>query len=287
MLKLLAAVAAAVAFAAVGVAPAGAVTGNFVNDFEHPYVGLVAFYDSNDQFMWRCSGSLLTPTVFLTAGHCTDQDAAESPAYARVWFEQDAGANYDPATQHDPVTGYPDSCVDPSLCATAHTLYDYGFDEFAGFPNTHDVGVAILDTPISLPEYGALASPGFLDPLLTQRGRQDATFTVSGYGVSRTLEHNPSKDVSFRIRLMAETKLVNLTSANNGGFNIQLSSAPAKDRGGTCFGDSGGPNFIGTSDTIAAITISGDSACVATNVDLRLDTQSAQDFLAQFGVPRG
>ena len=49
----------------------------------------------------------------------------------------------------------------------------------------------------------------------------------------------------------------------------------------------GQPNFIGDSDTIAAITISGDTACRATNVDLRLDTQSAQDFLAQFGVPRG
>jgi len=53
------------------------------------------------------------------------------------------------------------------------------------------------------------------------------------------------------------------------------------------YGDSGGPNFLGTTQTIAAITISGDSPCRSTNVDLRLDTQSAQDFLAQFGVPRG
>jgi hypothetical protein len=47
---------------------------------------------------------------------------------------------------------------------------------------------------------------------------------------------------------------------------------------GACYGDSGGPNFIGTTDTIAAITITADTACAATNVDLRLDTKSAQDL---------
>ena len=71
------------------------------------------------------------------------------------------------------------------------------------------------------------------------------------------------------------------------GSWLRLTQNASVGAGGTCFGDSGGPNFIGTSDTIAATTISGDTACRSTNVDLRMDTQSAQDFLAQFGVPRG
>ena len=38
------------------VTPVFAITGNWVVDNEHPYVGLVAFYDVNGEFVWRCSG---------------------------------------------------------------------------------------------------------------------------------------------------------------------------------------------------------------------------------------
>ena len=93
--------------------PARAITGNWVPDFEHEYVGLIVFYDAEGEFLWRCSGSLLTDRVFLTAGHCTDQDAEESPVSARIYFEQDAGSHYDPATGVDPVSGYPETGASP------------------------------------------------------------------------------------------------------------------------------------------------------------------------------
>ena len=63
---------------------------------------------------------------------------------------------------------------------------------------------------------------------------------------------------------------------------LRISMNPAKGDGGTCFGDSGGPNFLGTSDVIAGTTITGDSVCRATNVDYRLDTASARSFLANY-----
>ena len=91
------------------VTPLNAITGNWVEDFEHPFVGLAVFYDANGEFLWRCSGTLLSPTVFLTAGHCAD--TVSGAVSARVYFQQDAGANYDPATQLDPVTGYPETCA--------------------------------------------------------------------------------------------------------------------------------------------------------------------------------
>src|SRR5215218_9551521 len=246
MRKLFVLVAALVATMAIAVTPGSAVTGNFVKDFEHPYVGLVAFYDDEGTFMWRCSGSLLTDRVFLTAGHCTDQDAEESPVMARIWFHQNVGGAYNPPTvPEDPNTGYPNRCLegDP-LCVESTQLFDFGFDNFAGFPNIHDVGLIILpeDQAVELPEYGQLAEAGFLDSL-SSREFKDATFTVAGYGLTKT---NPAQTVSFRSRLMAVTQAANLNrSSNTAGFNLQLSSAPGGGRGGTCFGDSGGPTFYG------------------------------------------
>src|SRR4051812_21697931 len=94
----LAALVVALAFAA----PASAITGTFVKDNEHPFVGLAVFYDQNGEFLWRCSGSLLSPTVFLTAGHCAD--TVGGAVTARVYFQQDAGVNFDPVTEIDPVS---------------------------------------------------------------------------------------------------------------------------------------------------------------------------------------
>ena len=169
---------AALGFAAM---PAHAITGNWVEDFEHPFVGLIVFYDAKGNFLWRCSGSLISPTKFVTAGHCTD--TAEGAASARVYFQQDAGANFNPSTGIDPVSGYPETCASGTrgvVCATAKRLYNYGFANFAGFPNTRDVGVAILDQKISLPEYGKLPSAGLLDATATARGTQGTVFTASG-----------------------------------------------------------------------------------------------------------
>ena len=51
---------------------------------------------------------------------------------------------------------------------------------------------------------------------------------------------------------------------------------PSKGDGGTCYGDSGGPNFLGATNIVAATTITGDSVCRSTNVDYRLDTPDAR-----------
>jgi hypothetical protein len=256
--------------------PAGAITGNFVEDNEHPFVGLVTFYDETGEYSHRCSGSLLTPTVFLTAGHCTD-----GATTARVYFQQDAGANYDPAKQVDPVTGYPEYCAEGTLgvtCATSDELYNYGFDDFASFPNTKDVGLVILDQPIELSEYGALAAAGSLDGLDTRRGQQELTFTSSGYGLT---ESNPVHVTSFRERLMAESRLTNLRSALTDGYNLQT-NGNGKGRGGTCSGDSGGPVFYGdsTSNTIVAVTSFGlNSYCKGVDFSYRTDTTEVIDWI--------
>jgi len=259
----------------VGAPSAQAITGNFEADFEHEYVGLVVFYDANGEFLWRCSGSLLTDRVFLTAGHCTD--IGEGAVSARVYFEQDAGANYDPATGVDPVSGYPETGG-----ITAHTLYSYGFNNFAGFPNTLDVGLVILDAPVqtvypNIDTYASLAAAGTLDAYGTG---PDATVTVSGYGLTYT---NPAKTISYRSRLMAETFIVNLVSHNTAGFNVQLATNPGGDRGGTCFGDSGGPVLLDDTNVITAVNsyVLGQrtTTCKATAFAYRTDQQAVIDWI--------
>ena len=276
MRKLVALAAVASALLVLTGSPAAAITGNFVEDTEHPFVGLVVFYDKDGEFLHRCSGSLLTPIVFLTAGHCTDRSTGARSA--RVYFQQDAGANYDPATELDPVTGYPEYCAKGTreVCVSAHELHNYGFDDFAGFPNNRDVGLVILDRPIEVAEYGVLAAPGSLDELAARLGAHNVTFTISGYGVTRT---NPSglQELSLRERLMAKSTLISLRNALTSGYNVQVSANPGRGQGGLCFGDSGGPVFYGSfeSNVIVGVNSFVESwTCGGVGFAYRTDTRA-------------
>ena len=281
------------------VVPTTAITGSYVEDFEHPFVGLIAFYSdrrgTDRAFQHRCSGSLVddgTPAdgsrVFVTAGHCTDNGAGGVNVSARIWFRQDAGARFNGTTvTRDPLTGYPDRCInDPNfndadeVCVTAHEMYNFGFNNFAGFPNTRDVGVVILDEPVKLKEYATIAPAGTIDTIQSRKG--NTTFTVSGYGVSDG--HAASDPVqSFRERLMATSTLVNTESSWNDGFNVQTQSNGG-DRGGTCSGDSGGPVFYpANSNQIVAVTSFGKSnpneGCIGTDYAYRTDRQEVIDWI--------
>jgi hypothetical protein len=277
MRKLVVLLALLVSMLATSALPAGAITGDYQKDFEHPFVGLVRFYDEDGQYMGRCSGSLLTPTVFLTAGHCTFGAAS-----ARVYFQQSVAADYDPQSGMDPVTGYPNGCAPGTLgvsCATSNEIYDYDYDPtWQSFPNTRDVGLVILDQPITMPEYGELAASGTLDTLATKRGIQESTFTHSGYGLSAI---NPVREVSLLERLMAESKLTNLRSALTDGYNLQV-NFNGKGYGGACYGDSGGPVFYGEypSNTIVAITgWNRNGNCAGVGYFYRTDRQEVIDWI--------
>lgn len=278
------------------VMPATAITGDYVEDFDHPFVGLIAFYSdrqgSDDAFIHRCSGSLLndgTPAdgsrVFLTAGHCTDDGSGVTVAVsARVWFRQDAGTRYD--GNRDPLSGYPDKCIDDrtvalDACMTAHEMYNYGFNNFAGFPNIRDVGVVILDRPVVLPEYATVADAGTIDAITKKKGT--VTFTVSGYGITNG-SNEAAPALSFRERLMATATLLNTTSSWNDGYNLQTQGS-GDGRGGTCSGDSGGPVFYpANTNQIVAVTSFGKSNpndCVGTDYSYRVDRGEVIDWIDQ------
>ena len=165
-------------------------------------------------------------------------------------------------------------------------MYNYGFNNFAGFPNIHDVGIVILNQPIAMPKYARLALAGTLDPLLKARGTQDTTFGVSGYGISFSAKQGAFA-ISFRERLMANETLVNLVSHSTDGFSVQL-NGNGDTRGGTCSGDSGGPVFYpANTNQIVAVTSWGmsNAGCRGDGGYYRTDRQEVIDWINRWQAP--
>lgn len=254
-------VAAALVAALAVAAPAGAIQYGTLDGDGHPYVGLVVFYDDGVP-LWRCTGTLISEDLFLTAGHCTDAPSD----FAAIWF----GAG--PITL---ASGYPYSGWDASGTPYHHPDWNGSLT----LPNTHDVGVVVLDESFPMSEYGLLPEEGVLDGLATRRGLQDQSFTVVGYGRQQVKPYN----ITERTRYVATTHLVDLRSALTDGYNIHLSSNPGNWSGGTCFGDSGGPVFMGTSRVIVAVnSFVLNLNCKGSGFGYRVDTSDARSFLDDF-----
>ena len=223
----------------------------------HPYVGITVIKDGNGD-LWSCSGTLLSDTVFLTAGHCTHGMVA-----AWLTFESEI-TDFDLNNWR---TGKP----------IAHPDYN---DYWSEFPNTYDVGVIILDQPVQMDEYGTLAALNVLDDLATKRGHKDRTFRTVGYGIQSI---KPVYQDDY-VRYTGTSLLVNLRSNLTDGYNLHTSNNPGKGHGtsgGACFGDSGGPIFYpADSNVVAAIVSFGlNGNCKGADFAYRADIPETQDFV--------
>jgi hypothetical protein len=246
--------------------PASAITDGELDGDGHPYVVLLVM-DVGGEPTWRCSATLLSPTVVLTAGHCTSNYPDEPFTGMRVFTESavDGGQNTYPTCDGG-------NCVEAAEWH-AHPLYETAPFIF------HDVGVVILSEPIYLDEYGTLPQADQLDALKTKRGKQDTTFTAVGYGLQRI---NPVFVESVRVRMVAEPRLIQINVPGfTGDFSLLLSNNHST--GGTCFGDSGGPNFLGTSNVVAGVTSFGiNGNCAGTGGVFRMDRQDVLDFVESY-----
>ena len=240
-------VAAVAAATLVPAAPAAAITNGQVDGSRHPNVaGLVNGSQYADGTWLYCSGTLISPTVVLTAAHCDDDGAR-----TRVTFDSayEAGdRTYAGTFQADPAYGQTQN--DP-----------------------HDIAVVVLDraisglTPAKLPKAGSLSGLS-----------GDQQFTSVGYGAYEVTNEPGGHRYRYDdVRMYATGTLNSINPAW-----LRISMNPATGNGGTCYGDSGGPNFLGDSNLIAATTITGDAICRSTNVTYRLDTKSARTFLRDY-----
>jgi len=222
-----------------------------------------------------CSGTMITANVFLTASHCTlafTQEFAPEGYVAYVSLDQSIpfGSLTSSKTQLLPVT---------------HVVTNPNYNQSQS--DSGDIGVLILERNVRGVAPATLPACGLLDQLVAQNGLKTATFTNVGYGVQNRVV---SGGVPFFQDINPIPRMFSFSSFNslNGGY-LRLSQNPSTGNGGACFGDSGGPNFLTVNgqQLIASITITGDSVCRSTNVAYRLDTVSAQGFLAYVNAAFG
>jgi secreted trypsin-like serine protease len=252
----------AVAAAAIVVVPAGAVTSNgFPDNGQHPNVGAIMVpTSSGNGYAEVCSGTLVSPTIFLTASHCTSfLETLGRPSY--VTFDE---------TQVEPSP----SGLIPATPVT-NPAYKSGVRD--------DVSVMVLSTPVTNISPAQLPPLGYLDTLALN---QSSKLTVVGYGTSEKVivkgQHGPqfpfTGDRGYGIE----------------SFNaltpqwLKASQNAAHGDSGACYGDSGGPTFLGAApndgDVVLAVTSTGDAPCYSTNVASRTDSPTARVFLSTFGL---
>jgi hypothetical protein len=219
--------------------------------------------DDADGPAWRCTGTLISPTVFLTAGHCVHEATA-----ARVWFDTDLTDNEEyPFGGETSIEGTP--------------IPHPNFTGALTPPNTSDVGVVILSEPVEGLGFGALPEIGLAEELNGPPGKT-ATLNIVGYG--RQLV-KPELIIEL-VRHQATPMLVELNGALTKDYGIHLSSNPGKGggTGGSCFGDSGGPALAaeGSNIVVGVGSFGLNANCRGAGFYYRVDTEYAQEFINQF-----
>ncbi len=246
-----------------------AITNGEPDNGRHPFVGLMIADDADGNPLWRCTGTLISENVFLTAGHCTEPPAAS----ATIWFAEDVESTPDFGTP----AGYP---FEGEVDGTTFTHPDYNPAAFY----LYDLGVVVLDEPVIMNEYGELPELGVLDGI---NGRdKKAALTAVGYGLQKI---NPVFVEAERDRLVAVLDILN----TQGVFGVPKGTSVAvsgsgvggdnSNSGGTCFGDSGGPQFLTDTNIVAAVTSFGlNGNCAGTGGGYRIDQADDLDWLHTF-----
>ena len=245
--------------------PVGAISNGTPDGGGHPNVGALLADFSGDGTITGdeafCSGSLISPTVFLTAGHCL------------IFLEPEGidtiYVSFDPALL--------DANGPGTLIESTEWYFDPGF--YSSFRAAHDIGVVILDAADTAGIVPAqLPAAGYLDELAATRSLRSTLIENVGYGVIPEWKGAPPR---FAYDGNRNVSLSPVAALNKTWLKLQMNN-DATGLGGSCFGDSGSPKFIAGTTLIVAITTGGDPNCRSLNYNYRLDTPEARAFLGQF-----
>lgn len=252
------------------VTPGLAITNGEPDGEGHPNVGTIVGVGTARR-QW-CTGTLVSPRVFLTAAHCVSYLESLIEA-GELSLEDNLRVSFDADN------AYSEGLI-PVLGLESHP--DYRPSEGA---TVDDVGVVYLrpeDTTGISP--ATLPAVGYLDDLqeqgLLRQGSDGADFVAAGYG--GILEWPPPVVMdSEGIRRVAVSEFSNL---RKNWLRVSQNQAPGNQNGGTCWGDSGGPNFWvepDGSEVLVAVTTGGDPNCVEFHISQRTDTPSVAAFIAE------
>ena len=218
----------------------------------HPYVGALVSVPTSGEFKGQripiCSGTLISARVFLTAGHCTDTIVERGlPTYVSLDPTYEVGSSK--VRRGTPHT-HPKYCLPTKEVVCAPKSPDYPLN---------DVGVVVLDEPVSMATYGALPQAGLVGTL--DEGQR---LTIVGYGVNRyaiDISGEPPplpQPVYPDVRYRATVRLLNTKNPDVGEGFVKTTGIGIGGGGeGSCYGDSGGPLFVADQQTIVGVTSFG------------------------------
>jgi hypothetical protein len=229
---------------------------------DHPNVGAFLVKRTDGSLRIICSGTLVSPTVFMTASHCTAFALSLGQPDAYVTFKTDFGT--DPG--HD-------------IFSTPYHGTIYHNPDYKQ-PYHADVSVIVLDTPVSIAP-AKIAPLGFLDGLRDAGTIKTTQYLNVGYGsaeqlvvttVGPTFPFDGIRKWTISGFYALDPQYIHLNQNLFQGFS------------GTGYGDSGGPTFVqtATGPVVVSVVSTGDVPCWATSVNQRVDTKASQDFLRQF-----